>query len=181
MKTQSINFLHQLSKHAQRKTDKCRTQKCYPYMDSPPLPVPVGSPPCTMKSCANTQQHSATIHEHEKGANPKPDKQSFKICDNCPHLDDSVKLNVVVVAPARELDEVPASSRRMLEVELEGTRDKNTIKSLRTLPLEDKRIEGRHIRATSTVKEPMEVSRVTSGGPPSALAHIFHFTEREIE
>lgn len=25
---------------------------------------------------------------------------------------------------------------------------------------------------TSTVKEPMEVSRVTSGTPPSALAHI---------
>ena len=26
---------------------------------------------------------------------------------------------------------------------------------------------------TSTVKEPMEVSRVTSGEPPSELAHIF--------
>ena len=28
-----------------------RTSKCLPYIDSPPRPVPVGSPPCIIKSC----------------------------------------------------------------------------------------------------------------------------------
>ena len=29
-----------------------RTSKCLPYIDSPPRPVPVGSPPWIMKSCS---------------------------------------------------------------------------------------------------------------------------------
>jgi len=33
-------------------------------------------------------------------------------------------------------------------------------------------LENSKKASTSTVKEPMEVSRVTSGAPPSALAHI---------
>ena len=36
----------------------------YPYMEVPPLPVPVGSPPWIMKSCMRSKSSDTDINEH---------------------------------------------------------------------------------------------------------------------
>jgi len=98
-------------------------------MDSPPLPVPVGSPPCTMKSYSTNHtslsknislKHRVGTHIHEIEPHQCKNilsKQGQERTEHN-HLNDPVEFNVVVVTSARQFNEVPASSGRMLVVQL---------------------------------------------------------------
>lgn len=105
-------------------------------MDSPPLPVPVGSPPCTIKSYSKSAIIKQTVRycfgyrfcEHIliqydeinwilafQNLKSHTTFQRTKKTKN-KYLDDSVELDVVVIASAGKFDEVPASSRSVLVV-----------------------------------------------------------------
>jgi len=82
-------------------------------MDSPPLPVPVGSPPCTMKSYSTNHTNLCkNISPKQRLHTQRQERTEHN------HLNDPVEFNVVVVTSARQFNEVPASSGRMLVVQL---------------------------------------------------------------
>lgn len=82
--------------------------------------------------------------------------------------------DVVVIAPPGELHEVPARLGCVLVVHLHG-REKSKAEYFEQnqgFCGGPNRRQKRGRWGTSTVKGPMDVSRVTSGGPPSVLPHI---------
>lgn len=88
-----------------------------------------------------------------------------------------MEFDVVVIAPSRELDEISAGFGGVFVVELWENRFERFIVNEKKRREGEEKGEFGEERQTSTVKGPMEVSRVTSGGPPSSLAHILsvHF------
>lgn len=103
-------------------------------MDSPPLPVPVGSPPCTIKSYTqmekkkpNTKmikQYQKKIRKHNNlrahlgTSNLFPNQMSPKKDEEKKNLNDSVKLDIIIVASSSKLYEIPASSWSLLVIHL---------------------------------------------------------------
>ena len=88
-----------------------------------------------------------------------------------------MELDVIVVASSRELDEVSAGLGRVLVVHLAEHRIR-VVQLREEMKLKEEEEEKRRGEITSTVKGPMEVSTVTSGGPPSALAHMAEHRNR---
>jgi len=86
-------------------------------MDSPPLPVPVGSPPCTMKSCSEFILKTQ-IHDHCQLSSLMKHQDEWQR----ENLDDAMKFDAIVVTPARKFEKVPASSGCVLIVELDSER-----------------------------------------------------------
>lgn len=100
-----------------------------------------------------------------------------------------MELDVVIISSTSQLYEVPASPGCVLVVHLFHFETAKTKQNLRlhcsrcmkrkadnsTVKIHKRRNKmkkKRRRKSTSRVKEPMEVSRVTSGAPPSELAHI---------
>lgn len=87
-------------------------------MDSPPLPVPVGSPPCTIKSYNTERKKKITLKEKKRNFKRVMDNRRNET-ENRRYFDDAMKLHIVIISSSRKLYKIPTCLRRVLVIHLQ--------------------------------------------------------------